>query len=362
MPDESPDAAAWDEFCDQLRAAGHTVLAAAPDDPFDRAEGLRYVTRLTRHFLRSSLEDANPAGGSVVSGESPRIGLNNPDYIYGGAPLSNEFEYELRGTLGDADSIGFGTFSGALASPEGLIRDGYLTTEEMELAPDGSFVIALSSKERPGNWLPMGPRTNALSVRQTLLERDRQRPASVEIARVDGASTAAPLDPERFLKALGQAGSTLTGTVAKFLRWTQAFQSHQHEIRPIDPALQGEGGAARGTPNTRYDYSYWELEEDEAFTIEFTPPSCEYWNLQIGNHWLESLDFDRYRTHVNPKTAVLNDDGSVRIVVARRDPGVHNWLDTAGHARGGLALRWVGVDASEIPVPVTRVVKLDSLR
>ena len=32
--------AAWNEFCDRLKAAGELVLEHAPDDDFDRAEGL----------------------------------------------------------------------------------------------------------------------------------------------------------------------------------------------------------------------------------------------------------------------------------------------------------------------------------
>ena len=41
----------WEEFCDSLRDAGRKVLDAAPDDDFDRAEGLRYVTRLAAQLL-----------------------------------------------------------------------------------------------------------------------------------------------------------------------------------------------------------------------------------------------------------------------------------------------------------------------
>jgi hypothetical protein len=46
-------------------------------------------------------------------------------------------------------------------------------------------------------------------------------------------------------------------------------------------------------------------------------------------------------------------------VVAHRDPGVDNWLDTAGHARGTMCLRWIGAD--EHPEPTTRVAKLADL-
>ena len=103
----------------------------------------------------------------------------------------------------------------------------------------------------------------------------------------------------------------------------------------------------------------WEIGEDEAFVIDLDPPECDYWNLQLGNHWLESFDSMSYQTHVNHETAVADADGHVRIVVAHRDPGVPNWLYTCGHQRGGLALRWVG--AAEIPEPRTQVVPLSSL-
>jgi hypothetical protein len=349
------DGSAWDEFCDRLKATGHQILDAAPDDPFDRAEGLRYLSRLARHFLKASIEDADPAA-VVLTTETPRIGLDNPDYVYFGARLSGAYEYRLRGTLGDAQKISFGSFSGGLGTKQGLVRDGYVTTEEIEVGPDGDFEIAISCEARSGNWLPMKPETNSLQIRQTLLERQRQRPGTMELVRVDGGAGPTPLAPARFGRALDRAGLIIAGSVGQFLRWTESFKAHTHEIRELDPELLT---FAQGDPNTSYHYSYWELGEDEAFVIEFDPPDCEYWNLQIGNHWLESLDFRHHQTHVNHHTAVKRADGSVRIVVARRDPGVANWLDTAGHARGGLALRWVG--ATELPRPRTRVVPIDAL-
>ena len=215
----------------------------------------------------------------------------------------------------------------------------------------------MSRDEQPGNWLPMKPGTNALQIRQTLLERGRQRPAPIELLRVDAGAAPAPLDPARFSRGLDRVGLMVAGTVGQFLKWTKSFEAHTHEIRPIDPKLLTY---AQGDPNTSYHYGYWRLGPDEAFVIEVDPPECEYWNLQIGNHWLESLDFRHHRTHVNHHTAVREPDGSVRIVVAGRDPGVPNWLDTAGHARGALAVRWVG--AKEVPEPRTRVAPIDALR
>jgi hypothetical protein len=351
------DGRVWDEFCERLKAIGHRVLEAAPDDPFDRAEGLRYVSRLARSFLRNATETTQPPRLALGHAESPKIGLDNPDYVYCAAKLDPEASYCLRGELGDAHMIGFGTYSGGLGTPGGLQRDGYLESGALELDADGRFEITVSRQEHPGNWLPMGPRTNALNARQTLLHRARDRQAPLELELVGGGSPPPPLDPARFSQAIDRTGLVLEGVVSQFLGWTASFEAHRHEIREIDPALLA---VAQGDPNTRYCYGYWEIGEDEAFVIDLDPPECEYWNLQIGNHWLESLDFMSFPTHVNHATAVTDADGHVRVVVARQDPGVPNWLDTAGHARGALALRFVG--ASEIPDPKTRVVAIDELR
>ena len=90
--------------------------------------------------------------------------------------------------------------------------------------------------------------------------------------------------------------------------------------------------------------------------IDVTPPACEYWNFQLNNHWMESLDYRYHTIALNHFGAKTRPDGSVRLVVAARHPGVDNWLDTAGHRRGTMCLRWVG--AATHPDPVVRVVKL----
>jgi hypothetical protein len=59
---------------------------------------------------------------------------------------------------------------------------------------------------------------------------------------------------------------------------------------------------------------------------------------------------------VNQHTARYERDGSVRIVVAHTDPGVGNWMDTAGHRHGTMGLRWNQATADV--VPTCRVVPL----
>ncbi|MBK7973600.1 MAG: hypothetical protein IPK07_10120 [Deltaproteobacteria bacterium] len=95
--------------------------------------------------------------------------------------------------------------------------------------------------------------------------------------------------------------------------------------------------------------------------IDLTPPECETWNFQLNNHWMESLDYRFHPVTVNKHTAVTRADGSVRLIVADRDPEIagSNWIDTAGHRRGTMCLRWVRPATK--PDPVARVVAVGDL-
>lgn len=68
----------------------------------------------------------------------------------------------------------------------------------------------------------------------------------------------------------------------------------------------------------------------------------------------------RYRiSSINSEQAVLENDGTVTVVVSHADPGVPNWLDCAGFTSGQIDQRWV--DADEAPLPQAQLVKLKNL-
>jgi hypothetical protein len=75
---------------------------------------------------------------------------------------------------------------------------------------------------------------------------------------------------------------------------------------------------------------------------------------------MESLDYRHHTIHLNKHTARAADDGRVKLVVAHADPGLPNWIETAGHARGTMGLRWV--KAASHPTPRARVVAHAELR
>jgi hypothetical protein len=349
----------WADFCDALKAAGSVVLdERAPADALTRAEGFRYLSRLTRAAFETFLEDSDPQAPELLRTchETIKMGADNPDNLYQNAPISGKYEYVVRGQRGTVHYLGFGTQEGNYGATGSLATAGYLDDSELVVDADGRFEIAVSVERRPGNWLPMTPASRSLVVRQTFLDRKAERPAQLTIERVGGRHAPRPVSAQAIDRGLGAAAKFVTGCAHLFHDWALGFAAHPNTLPRFDAKV---ATAAGGVPHIAYYHGYWQLEEGQGLEIEVTPPDCDYWNFQLGNHWMESLDYRYFPVSVNKHSAVREADGSVRVLVAARNPGHPrwpNWIDTCGHDRGTMCWRWVR--AGDHPQPRTRVVSL----
>ncbi|MGE0785153.1 MAG: DUF1214 domain-containing protein [Sandaracinaceae bacterium] len=358
------DGTTWSEFCDRLKEAGEVILSdAAPKSAFDRAEGFRYLSRITRAALQTFVEHNDPLAPVLqrVVHETAKMGSDNPDNFYQNAAISGAHRYRVWGNRGSVHYLSFGTQIGHYGQGAGMPPSGFIEANEMRFGADGSFEMIISVERPDGaaNWLPMKPETGTLIVRQTRLDPKSERLAEIHIERIasDGSSLAkdpSPVTPKSVDVGLTTSANLVFFAAHMFGAWADGFRAHKNELPEFDRARSNMAG---GDPNIVYYHSYWELGPDEALVIDATPPEpLDHWNFQVNNHWMESLDFRYFRIHVNSKTATYRDDGSVRIVVAHDDPGVPNWLTTVGHDRGTMCFRWVR--AKQHPQPRCRVVKL----
>ncbi len=356
--DRGFDGRAWAELCDRLKQAGDLVLRG-PDDPRTRAEGFRYLSRITRAALETFVENADPGAPTLARTihETAKMGADNPDNFYFNAPLRGDREYRLRGHRGSVHYLAFATQIGHYGQGRGMPPSGMLEARELELDGEGRFEIVLSTEKKGRNWLPMKPETGTLIVRQTRLLPTEQL-ATLELTPLDGPAIPAPLDPARLAAGLDSTAMLVQGASMLFAAWTEGFQKHTNQLPRFDPAVSTMFG---GLPEIAYYHSYWQLGPDEALVIDTPIPDCDHWNFQLNNHWMESLDYRFHRIHVNSKTASLREGPSVRVVVAHEDPGVPNWIETTGLSRGTMCFRWVRA-AGEPPTPSTRVVPLREVR
>lgn len=336
----------WEEYCDILKRAGQQLLRPeTPHAAFDQAEGMRYLSRLIRVGLEMMVEAADPDFPVFIvsSHETIKIGADNPDNFYQIARIKGSNDYRIRGTRGTVPTLNFATKGGGYntANPN-LQGTGFLNATDMQVEADGSFEVILSQhKPAAGNWLPMTAESNSVLVRQTFHDRRNEKPARLRIERIGADMAPPPLAPSKFANDLINAARFTENTARLFCDWARDFkQGHFNTLPKGDQAVFQ---AAGGDPNIVYYHGYWDLKDDEAMVIELEHiPPCEFWNFQVDNYWMESLDYRYHRIHVNSHGAHYNPNGSVTIVIAHRDPGLPNWLTTAGHRVGTNLFRLIG--------------------
>ena len=351
---------AWADFCRRLESIGQVVLSTElAGTPIDQAEGYRYLSRLTRIALDMHVEnsDTDFPGFYAASHPTAKIGADNPDNIYMNASISGARRYRITGKRGSVPILSFGTKANRYAIDGTMASTGELDSAEMVFEPDGSFEIIVSQDKANGNWLPLSDDSSMLLVRQTFMDRDSEVPATIDIEAIDPPQeTPHPLTAEKLDRGFKRAGDFIEGTAKTFLGWTNMLVGEQlNKLETTDQTMFYKAG---GDPTIFYLHGYWKLEPGEALVIDTRIPECTFWNFQVDNIWFESLDYRHHKVHVNKASAKPNADGTVTIVVAERDPGYGNWVDTAGHDQGTMLLRWTS--AKEHPVPRTKVVKIDA--
>ncbi len=361
----------WTALCRALEQAGQVVLSG-PDDELTRAEGFRYLSRITRAALQTFVEHGDPRTPVLqrVVHETAKMGADNPDNVYLNATIHGDHRYVVRGTRGTVHFLSMATQQGHYGRGNGMPPAGQLDSAELRPRSDGSFEIHLC-RERPSelgdgplaeglHWLPIAEGLGTLIVRQSRL-LPTEVIAELRIERVGGDRTPAILAGAHLDEAFEQSGALVNGAAMLFSAWAGMFQAHTNRLPRFDQEMSNRFG---GLKDIAYYHSYWRLADDEALVIETTPPPCDHWNFQLNNHWMESLDYRFHRIHVNSATATAGPDGSIRIVVAHEDPGVPNWIETVGHRFGTMCFRWVRPvvsEGGEPPEPVCRVVKLAEL-
>lgn len=351
---------AWQDFCAALAEAGAIIEERSPDDDVSRAEGYRYLTRLVRMALKFSLEYADAAAPSLIRymDATQKFGVDNPDQIYQWARISGRHSYRLWGRPGTAAYLGIGVYAGS-AARGGRRTLAHLQGDDLEPTADGSVELFLGGPRQGPNWVELAGDTTTLLLRQTMNDPASETPAVLQLECLDRQGPPAPLTSERLVKGLARAALQVKASVLMFADLADRWRENPNRLYPSDTRMAEE---SFGDPDLYYMGGYWRVAADEALEIEFTPPDCRYWSFLLCNYWTESLEY-RYRpVWTNKHKAHYRSDGSVRIIVSHRDPGIGDatWVDTEGHPEGTMTMRWLL--AEQTPLPQPRLLALSELR
>ena len=348
---------AWNEFCDNLKAAGGALLYGnAPKDAFNQAEGYRYLARLARTGLNAFVENTDPGFVQLerMIDETAKIGADNPDNYYLNARISPEFEYRIRGKRNSISFLSFHIFNGNYGQKGGIQICDEMASSDLSINEDGTFEIILSKKRKGQNWLKIDDETTLLIARQTFLDKQNEHAAELKLSSINGNVSPAPLTAQKLDKALEVAALLVGGSAIKFSTWANKFTQHSNTLPLMDEKLHKGAG---GDKNLVYYHSHYKLNDDECLVIESEIPDCDYWNFQLNNYWMESLDYRYHKIHINKHTAHYNTDGSVTIVVSKSPIEHPNYLTTTGHNEGTMLWRWLLPDRKITPKCQVRSIK-----
>ncbi len=343
---------AWAHLRERLNAAEQLVRSTPVNkNRLDYGSGMRHLMVLLAVGTDMALRaDPDPvlAVNRASMDDIVTWGLECPDCVYLTASLRAGETYRLFGNRGTARYVGLQTMDGIAATSNCLVDD-------LDVDADGRFEAILSADEHQGNWLRLAGNHPTLTVRNFFYDWDTEVPASLRIERIgdEVVPEARSVDLDASVAQQLYALGDFVYDNLKFFLDFGAMPPANGFIPPMD--MTEMGAAAENRPVI----GRFELEPDEALILEVQPPEGVYWSISLGNPWLETIHYGRHQSSLNGHQAVIDSDGIFRAVLSATDPGVANWLDTAGHSNGAMLLRCVRTQTA--PVPSSRVVQVDDV-
>ena len=308
-------------------AEAETLVRQAPfiDSEADLLEGLQYLAGGIAACTHIAF-DYDRDHPFLQSGTGPftKMGLDNPDTLYFGTRVLAGQEYVVTGRRGNTTDLSFQLLGGEYTDRNVPDSETAFDDRKLDIAADGSF-----------EWR-FTPAANAqLVIREVYNDWAAQR-GYIAIARTDTAGTAPPpLTAELIEKRWAVAGKQLVQRVKTWLQFPQWFYTNLPVNTMVAPRLT-PGGLA-----TQYSSAgHFDLTPEQALVITVPVSDAPYFGFQLGSLWYISLDYINHQTSLNGTQAQADPDGKIRIVVADRNPGVTNWVETTGHRKGFLQFRW----------------------
>jgi Protein of unknown function (DUF1214) len=356
------DGLEWEQLIDALRPLGDAMRARVP-------ERLRGNPQIMAESMRLLLSGLARASSDVLVGDRrhpmfvPELNIAqnifqpNADTIYKSCLIERGGSYLLKGDRGTTRmmimaQMGPDTLRTGKHHP--VLDQGNF--DALQIDNEGNFEVVISP-ERPddykGDWWPLNDSCEKFMIRIVSCDWGVEREPRFGIARLDvGEAKGRPS-----IDALHHAFGEMPGITAVC---ALAFPTHVQELRDqgfLNRLKVFDVSQMSGLQGQSYYEGAYGLADDEALITEVKiPESYKYWSIILTNELYETTDWYNNQSSLNDTQGIVDRDGIFRTVISARDPGVHNWLDTAGYESGAVQGRWFGANAT--PNPNIRKVKL----
>jgi hypothetical protein len=346
-------------FADAMVEA-EKVIAAAPHirSEQDLIEGYDYLAGSIRASMQLAWAYERDFPYFVAStGPYTKMGLDNPDTLYFHSYLREDAEYVVTGRRGTTADLSFQVLNGDYSPVDVPDSLSAFDDRAFDIAADGRFEIRFGPGPAKRNYFTLAPGSAMLVVREVYSDWATEKRGELRIHRADKLGQAPPpLTQSALSKRYGVAGKILLSRLKTFLAFPEWFYL-KLPVNTLTPPRSTPGGLTTQFSSV----GHYSLQPDEAMIV--TVPRCEdapYQGFQLGSMWYISLDYIHHQTSLTAAQSKVDPDGMIRFVISEGDPGVANWLETLGHDRGYLQLRWqrLSLDLTPADGPTVEVVSL----
>ena len=274
--------------------------------------------------------------------------------------------YRVTGNLDGAVYTSFTIEEGAGDGNFPVRTGGVFNDSQFHVDADGNYEIFLGGPARERNWMELTADAMRITTRHYWEElwRPGAMPVrdpklTIEVLGADGPPP--PPDDasiaQGFRRVANYVRSRTLGIGPPAEAPQPAFVSREPHVFPAPtPPLDH----ALAAIDASYSMAPYVLGPDEALVITARWPVCRCANVNLWNRHMQTYDYVHRTVALNRAQTVVEPDGSFRAVIAHRDPGVPNWLDTEGRPFGLVFWRYF-LPEGPIDTPVAEVVPVDSL-
>ena len=305
----------------------------------DLAEGYEYLAGSVRASLQAAFGyDLEHPLFINSTHQYSKQGLDNPDAIYFHAYIEDEAEYVVTGRRGTTADLSFQVMNGNYSPVEAPDSVAAFDDRAIDVAADGSFEVRFgpAREHAPANYFALARGSSILIVREVYSDWSTEERGQLRIHRVDTLGTVPePATVERMAKRYAVAAKMLVGRIHTWFAFPDWF-TYKEPVNTLTVPQVTPGGLSSQFSSI----GHYDLTDDQALVVTVPKADCAYQAIQIGSAWYISTDYVHHQTSLTAAQSVVDPDGMLRYVVSEQNPGIANWLETTGHSRGVMMLRW----------------------
>lgn len=330
--------------------------------PMDFAEARRVMLHVLMHALQAWLEadPARPFFTPFINQHKKMLG-DNPDARYFSAVIDDTQRYRIMGNLAGATYTSFTLELGATTEGEGI--GATLNDTQFEADENGDYEIMLSAEKTDGNWLPLTKGATSLTTRhyyerEQSINNDRLHHIPLDIRNMDAVPPRPAPSDAGIAAGIRRVTEFVQGNVITMNAENSPSWVSRVPNRFVPPKKDdSHDSITYAARDNVYAMAPWVLAPNQALVMRGRFPECRFSNVVLFNRFLQTLNYEERSISLNRKQTVLNADGSFEMIVAHRDPGRPNWLDTEGRPYGIIFWRFQ-LPVGDIPPLETEVITL----